>query len=136
MHINMAFLKLPLRAEGEDPSLLVKTFVDVAHLFTMLSNDDHQVLYGRRGTGKTHALKYLVEHTRTRGQVPVYVDMRTLGSSGGLYADDTAPLSERATRLLVDTLLAIRRWRRASRRRRRRASAAQCRSATRGSPVR
>lgn len=107
MHINIAFLKLPLRAEGEDPSLLVKTFVDVAHLFTMLSNDDHQVLYGRRGTGKTHALKFLVEHTRTRGQVPVYVDMRTVGSSGGLYSDEKAPLSERATRLLVDTLLGI-----------------------------
>ena len=107
MHINMAFLKLPLRAEGEEPSLLVKTFVDVAHLFTMLSNDDHQVLYGRRGTGKTHALKYLVEHTRSRGQVPVYVDMRTFGSSGGLYTDDTAPLAERATRLLVDAILAI-----------------------------
>ncbi|WP_248358262.1 ORC-CDC6 family AAA ATPase [Anaeromyxobacter oryzae] len=105
--MNTAFLKLPLRAEGEDPSLLVKTFVDVAHLFTVLSNDDHQVLYGRRGTGKTHALKYLVEYTRSRRQVSLYVDMRTIGSSGGLYSDDTAPLSERATRLLMDTLLAI-----------------------------
>lgn len=107
MHLNTAFLKLPLRAEGEEPSLLVQTFVDAGHLFTMLSNDDHQVLYGRRGTGKTHALKYLAEDIRRRGETPIYVDMRTLGSSGGLYADDTAPFPERATRLLVDTLVAI-----------------------------
>ena len=108
MHVNTAFLKMRLRAEGEDPSVLVKTFVDVGHLFTILSNDDHQVLYGRRGTGKTHALNYLAEDIRRRrGEVPVYIDMRSIGSSGGLYADDSAPLSERATRLLMDTLAAM-----------------------------
>lgn len=107
MTLNKAFLKLPLRAEGEDSSLLVETFVDAGHLFTLLSNDDHQVLYGRRGTGKTHALKYLAETLRRKGQVALFVDMRTLGSSAGLYSDDNAPLPERATRLLVDVLASI-----------------------------
>src|SRR5207302_1716076 len=60
------------------------------------------------GTGKTHALKYLTEDLRrNRGQFPIFVDMRTLGSSGGLYADENAPLSERATRLLADVLATI-----------------------------
>jgi hypothetical protein len=108
MDLNTAFLKLQLRAEKGDPSVLVATFVDVGHLFAILSNNDHQILYGRRGTGKTHALKYLVEEIRgPRAQVPVYVDMRTMGSSGGLYSDTSTPLTERATRLLMDTLAAI-----------------------------
>lgn len=107
VNLNQSFFKVQLRAEKGEPAVLVKTFVDVGHLFTMLSSTDHQVLYGRRGTGKTHALKYLTAHVRSRGQVAVYVDMRTMGSSGGLYGDTAMPLAERATRLLMDTFAEI-----------------------------
>jgi hypothetical protein len=107
VNLNTALLKVQLRAERGEPSVLVKTFVDVGHLFALLSNADHQVLYGRRGTGKTHALKFLAEWVRGRGQVAVYIDMRTIGSSGGLYGDTATPLAERATRLLMDTFAAI-----------------------------
>jgi hypothetical protein len=107
VNLNTALLKVQLRAERGEPSVLVKTFVDVGHLFALLSSADHQVLYGRRGTGKTHALKYLTEHVRGHGEVAVYVDMRTIGSSGGLYGDTATPLAERATRLLMDTFAAI-----------------------------
>ncbi|WP_242337944.1 MULTISPECIES: hypothetical protein [unclassified Anaeromyxobacter] len=107
MNLNTALLKVQLRAERGEPSVLVKTFVDVGHLFALLSTGDHQVLYGRRGTGKTHALKFLAERVRVRGQIAVYVDMRTIGSSGGLYGDTATPLAERATRLLMDTFGAI-----------------------------
>lgn len=95
---------LSRRAETNEPSTLVATFVDVGSLFSLLSSRDHQVLYGRRGTGKTHALHYLGETVRKEGDIAVYVDMRTVGSSGGLYADTSVPVSERGTRLLVDTL--------------------------------
>lgn len=44
-------------------------------------------LSGRRGTGKTHALSYLEAQIRERGDVAVYVDMRTIGSTGGIYGD-------------------------------------------------
>jgi hypothetical protein len=42
-----------------------------------------------------------------RGDVPVFVDMRTIGSTGGLYADTRLPISERGTRLLCDTLAKV-----------------------------
>ena len=76
-------------------------------LQTMLNSIDHQIIYGRRGTGKTHALLYLFETKRQQGDVAVFVDMRTIGSSVGLFADESIPLAERATRLLRDTLTHI-----------------------------
>jgi len=105
--INEALMKLQRRAEAADRATLVATFVDVGPLFTLLSSTDHQVLYGRRGTGKTHVLAYVQEAMRKRGDCAIYLDMRTLGSTGGLYADSTIPIAQRATRLLADTLGAI-----------------------------
>ena len=102
--MNRALLGLTRRAERNDPATLVSTFVDVGSLFTLLSSRDHQVLYGRRGTGKTHALQYLAQTVRQGSDVAVYVDMRTIGSSGGIYADPAIPIAERGTRLLADTL--------------------------------
>lgn len=105
--INLALLQLTKRAETSEPQVLVNTFVDTGMLQALLTSKDHQVIYGRRGTGKTHALLYLSETKRQVGDISVYVDMRTIGSSVGLFADDTIPLPERATRLLRDTLSAI-----------------------------
>jgi len=102
--INTAIMRLSRRAESYDREHLVSTFVDVGPLFTMLSNPDHQILYGRRGTGKTHALSFLANYAESRGDVAIQIDMRTVGSSGGIYSDPSLPLSERATRLIVDTL--------------------------------
>lgn len=103
-NINNAILKLSRRAETYEREHLVSTFVDVGPLFTLLSNKDHQILYGRRGTGKTHALSFLASHIEEEGDLAIQIDMRIIGSSGGIYADSGLPISERATRLLVDTL--------------------------------
>lgn len=105
--LNDAFMRFTRRAEAVERAKLVETFVDAGPLFTLLSTIDHQVIYGRRGTGKTHALSYLAESRASEGDLSIYIDMRTVGSTGGLYADSQLPLSERATRLLVDTLIAI-----------------------------
>jgi hypothetical protein len=105
--LNKAFLQLPKRAEANEPSKLVDTFVDTGNLLTLLSSVDHQVIYGRRGTGKTHALVYLTEKSRKQGDVAIYIDMRTIGSSGNIYGDPSLPLSERGTRLLADALTAV-----------------------------
>jgi hypothetical protein len=106
-NINLALLRLTKRAEMSDPKVLVDTFVDTGMLQAMLGSRDHQVIYGRRGTGKTHALLYLFETKRKANELPIFVDMRTIGSSIGLFADESIPLAERATRLLRDTLTAI-----------------------------
>jgi hypothetical protein len=49
----------------------------------------------------------LHETVRGLGDISVYIDMRTVGSTGGIYADVNIPLAERATRLLADTLAGI-----------------------------
>lgn len=105
--INSAFLGIQRRAEAVDRQTLVETFVDIGALLAVLSSLDHQIIYGRRGTGKTHALLYLAEHAKKDGVISVYVDLRYIGSSGGLYADTTVPLPQRATRLLLDVLGSI-----------------------------
>jgi len=104
---NDAFMRFIRRAEVVDRAKLVATFVDAGPLMTLLSGHDHQVLYGRRGTGKTHALSYLVERQLSTGDAAVYVDLRNIGSSGGIYADPAVPLAERGTRLLMDTFAAL-----------------------------
>lgn len=102
--INTTFLKLSKRAETKDNSYLVNTFVNVGPLFTILSNKDHEILYGRRGTGKTHALAYLGDTLKKAGDIVINVDLRTIGSNGGIFSDSSLPITERATRLLIDTL--------------------------------
>lgn len=105
--INAAFLGVQRRAEAVDRQTLVQTFVDIGPLFAVLSSRDHQIVYGRRGTGKTHALLYAAEQARKEDAIPVYVDLRSIGSSGGLYGDATIPIPQRATRLLLDVLGSI-----------------------------
>ena len=100
-------MSIPKRAETSAPKDLVDTFVDTGTLEVLLSARDHQVIYGRRGTGKTHALVYLAESRKEQGDIPVYIDLRTVGSTGGIYNDPQIPLAERATRLIQDVLAHI-----------------------------
>jgi hypothetical protein len=104
--MNSVLIKFSKRAEKIDEKLLVQSFVDVGLLFSVLNTIDNQIMYGRRGTGKTHVLKYLKEQ-RAKTDIVVYIDLRNLGSSGGIYSNNNIPISERATRLLIDTLSEI-----------------------------
>lgn len=99
---NDAFLRFTRRAEQNDRSKLVETFVDSGNLFTLLSSNDHQILYGRRGTGKTHALSYLEDKRLEQGDVVAYIDLRNIGSNAGIYSDSSIDITERASRLLID----------------------------------
>ena len=65
---------------------------------------DHQIIYGRRGTGKTHALRYLESVVRDSENIAVYMDLRTVGSPDGLFMGQRLHLAERAGRLLRDLL--------------------------------
>lgn len=105
--LNNALMKLSKRAEKEDDAKLQETFVDVGALFTILSTTDHQIIYGRRGTGKTHALRYLNERVKETDGIGVYIDMRLIGSNNSLYSDSQADLAQRAGSLLRDTLVKI-----------------------------
>lgn len=105
--IHKSLIGFNKRAERTSADLLVATFVDSAPLFDLLSTTNNQVIYGRRGTGKTHALKFLSEQVAKDGDLPIYLDLRAVGSNGSIYGDSSRTLAERASVLVVDVLTAI-----------------------------
>ncbi|EPB9884785.1 hypothetical protein ACR6U3_001930 [Yersinia enterocolitica] len=106
-NINSIMLRLAKRAEKLQPDHLLKSFVDVGPTYTLLSSNDNQIMFGRRGTGKTHFLAVLCNNIQKKGIICVPIDMRLIGSTGGIFSDPNISLSERATRLLSDTLCNI-----------------------------
>ena len=66
-NLHKALLNFNKRAERASSEILVSNFVDSEPLFDLLSTPNNQVIYGRRGTGKTHALKYLAESVEGSG---------------------------------------------------------------------
>lgn len=105
--INNVLMRVYKRAENLDESLLEDTFVPIPQVDSMLSTAEHHVLYGRRGTGKTHTLRRLEQQRRLKGGAALYLDLRIIGSESGLYSDQELPLATRATTLLVDVVNAI-----------------------------
>lgn len=104
---NLAFLRIAKRAERQDDTILARTFVDFGAIAAALSSVDHHIIFGRRGTGKTHLLTVLRKERESEGTVAIQLDMRNLGSTGGVYADPSISVAQRATRLLVDVLAAV-----------------------------
>lgn len=80
--ISRAVSQIKLRSDRFDDSLdYGRTFVD-GGVIDELDNQNHQVLFGRRGTGKTHALKVLQNRLENEeNTVVIFVDARTLGST-------------------------------------------------------
>jgi hypothetical protein len=95
-------MQLPRRAEAESAAQLQNTFVEARGLLARLQSRDHQVVFGRRGAGKTHALRYLDELVRNTGDVGIFLDMRNKGST-----DSSASAPERAKTILVATLESV-----------------------------
>lgn len=101
--INRALMIIPRRAESRQAQELRATFVD-SGIADAMRTVDHQIIYGRRGTGKTHALRYLEGEVADDGDWAVYLDLRTVGSPDGLFMGERLHLAERAGRLLRDLL--------------------------------
>jgi Cdc6-like AAA superfamily ATPase len=105
--LHKALINLNKRAERASNEILVSNFVDSEPLFDLLSTHNNQVIYGLRGTGKTHALKYLAETVGKSGDHAVYIDLRSIGSNSSIYSDTTRSLADRASTLIVDVLGAV-----------------------------
>jgi hypothetical protein len=105
--IHKALINLSKRAERSANEILVANFVDAEPLFDLLSTENSQVIYGRRGTGKTHALKFLSQRVVEAGDLSIFVDLRSVGSNGSIYGDPTRPLPQRASAIVIDVLGAI-----------------------------
>ncbi len=87
----------------EDLAKLVHTFVDVG-ILPQLENRNNQILYGRRGTGKTHVLRVLDSRLReTNRNTVLYIDARTLGSTTQ-FSDVALPMGTRCLALFRDVL--------------------------------
>lgn len=105
--LNAALMSIPSRSEKNEHHVLVNTFVEAGTLFKRLSSVDNQIIYGRRGTGKTHTLQFLASQKAPPNDLSTYTDLNALGSATSVYADSSLSLSHRATTLLRDLLLAI-----------------------------
>jgi hypothetical protein len=108
-HFTSSISQIELRAEHQqDGDHLLETFVDPG-IAVQLQNDNSQILYGRRGTGKTHLLKVIereLDELKGSGRLAVYIDMRNLGSSS-IFEDENRSHSVRVSGLLRDVLEAI-----------------------------
>jgi len=98
--LNALLMRAHKRAESERDSLLQDTFVPVYPMNVLLENAESQILYGRRGTGKTHSLKHLGSIKESAGHIAIFADLRTAGSSTDIYNDPNLSLAPRATALL------------------------------------
>lgn len=105
--MHRSLIRLADRAERINDSAIVDSFVDAQPLFDLLSTENNQIVYGRRGTGKTHALLYLSGAVRQQGSPSIYLDFRELGSNSSIYADPAKDLAVRATSLVQDVLAAV-----------------------------
>src|SRR4051812_9454956 len=92
--IRTAIGRVASRAEARiEGDLLTATFVD-PQLTPELDTPDRQVLYGRRGTGKTHVLRVMEERLAARSSdVAIYSNLVQLGNTQ--YAISNEP-AERA----------------------------------------
>lgn len=107
LNVNRCFMRFSDRAERVDSQQIAETFVSVGPLLDVLESANNQIIYGRRGTGKTHALRYFMGRQIVRGDVAVYIDCQNIGSNQSIYDDKSLPLPERATRLLIDVCAAL-----------------------------
>lgn len=82
------------------------TFVDPG-IINELNNENNQVLYGRRGTGKSHALRVLQSVLYNSGNKAIYyIDCRTIGSSAQ-FTDENLSIKHRSFSLFRDLLSEI-----------------------------
>jgi hypothetical protein len=106
VELNALIARMARRAENAPDHVLRDSFVPVPTLLAHLEGTDHHVLFGRRGTGKTHLLRHLQARAAETDSLAIYLDLRKIGSPEDLTgaSDDFA---QRSTALLVDVLEAV-----------------------------
>jgi len=105
--LTQAVAAIPQRSERQqDLQKLVGSFVDVG-ILPQIRNVNNQILYGRRGTGKTHVLRVLASELKQSSKTAIlYIDARMLGSTSQ-FSDPMVPLPARCLALFRDFLAEI-----------------------------
>ena len=93
--MTRAVSSIVARSERQpDTEVLRETYVETG-VMPQVANFGHQILYGRRGTGKTHVLQVLAAEMEERDDVfSIYIDIRLLGSAH-MFTDPPQPLAPR-----------------------------------------
>jgi hypothetical protein len=106
--IQHAISAIKLRAERQEfDAHLLTTFVDPG-ITARVANDNNQIIYGRRGTGKTHLLHVLRRvFAQKTGTLPVLIDLDRLGDSRVVDRKAQRPAAKRVTDLFRDVLLVL-----------------------------
>ncbi|WP_213807541.1 hypothetical protein [Granulicella sp. dw_53] len=105
--IQKAVANIKQRSEKQrDIQKSLESFVDLG-VIPQIATENNQIVYGRRGTGKTHLFNYLgAELSKTPQAKVVYIDCRTLGSSSQ-FSDFTLPIEHRCLALFKDILAEV-----------------------------
>lgn len=101
--IKQAIKQIAIRTEREEPEDVVDTFYD-CNIISHLSNNNHQIIQGRRGTGKTHILLVLKDKIEDDRHHSIYFDCKNSGSAAQI-SDTEVPDTYRAIQLIRDFLL-------------------------------
>ncbi|MGD0805981.1 MAG: hypothetical protein ABSA10_00635 [Anaerolineales bacterium] len=92
------------RAEKQtDQSKLVEIFVET-DLPTRCETTEHQIILGRRGTGKTHLMKYFQYQMQSKGYVIYFTDCTRLGSGIPSASDDPIVIASKFFSSLLNDL--------------------------------
>ncbi|MFD1063543.1 hypothetical protein ACFQ1Q_09825 [Winogradskyella litorisediminis] len=102
--VIQAISSISQRAERQrDIDKIISSYVEVG-ILPQLLNNNNQILFGRRGTGKTHILKYLQNAYKDDiNKTVCFIDCRILGSSPQ-FSDASLSLSHRCSSLFIDIL--------------------------------
>lgn len=97
---------VPRSERQPDLTQLKQTYVETGVL-PQVQNFSNQILYGRRGTGKTHVLQVLgAELEQSSSTQVIYADVRLLGSAH-LFTDETVHPADRCIAVFKDLLSLI-----------------------------
>lgn len=106
IELTKAVSRIIARSERQPtPDSLLRTYVETGVL-PQLDNSNNQVLFGRRGTGKSHVLQVLGFTREREGQLAAYIDIRLLGSAQEA-ANAMRPFATRCINLFKDLLIEI-----------------------------
>ena len=103
--IKEAIQQIAVRTEREDPDNIIDSFYD-CNIISHLTNKNHQIIQGRRGTGKTHILLVLKNKLESIDCHGIYFDCKATGSAADI-SDTTLPEKHRVIQLMRDFLLYI-----------------------------
>jgi len=107
VEVQKAVASIKQRSEKQrDIQKLIDSFVDLG-IMPQIASENNQIVYGRRGTGKTHLFGYLASELRLKPKIAVVsIDCRTLGSSRQ-FSDLTLPIETRCVALFRDILAEV-----------------------------